>query len=304
MTFEDFARGHRYVVIHEDDIGMTHGANIAFSELSALGTCSSGSVMVPCPWFAEAAELAAANRALDIGVHLTLTSEKKRYRWRPLTSPLASAGLTDAMGCFWPDVPNVRRHAAPDAVEVELRAQIDMAIAAGFDVTHLDSHMGTVMCPEFVDIYVRLGVDYKLPILLVRDYSTFNPRSYSGPLSNERYEAALSDAQARGFPVFERIYETPWQRTADAESAYGEIFRSIPEGLTFLSLHFNAPGDFEIIEPDLAYIRTEEYALFRSPLIGEWVRDNGLEVIGLRGIRDRLRARWAVHGAKANAGIR
>jgi predicted glycoside hydrolase/deacetylase ChbG (UPF0249 family) len=304
MTFEEFARGHRYVVIHEDDVGMTHGANTAFAELSALGTCSSGSVMVPCPWFAEAAELAAANRALDIGVHLTLTSEKKPYRWRPLTCPPASAGLTDPMGCFWPDVPNVRRHAAPDAVEAELRAQIETAIAVGFDLTHLDSHMGTVMCPEFVDIYLRLGVNYQLPILLAREYDTFNPRSYSGALTNERYDGALAAAQARGFPVFEMVCETPWHRTTDAESAYSEIFRSIPEGLTFLSLHFNAPGDFEVIEPAMAHIRTDEYALFRTPRISQWVRDNGLEVIGLRDIRDRLRAGCAVDGVQEDPGMR
>ena len=105
------------VVIHEDDVGMTHGANTAFAELSALGTCSAGSVMAPCPWFPEAVEMAMANPALDLGVHLTLNSEKKPYRWRPLTSPPQSAGLTDEAGYFWPDVPSVRKNAAPDAVE-------------------------------------------------------------------------------------------------------------------------------------------------------------------------------------------
>lgn len=293
MTFADVTRSHRYVVIYEDDIGMTHGANTAFAELCALGTCSSGSVMVPCPWFAEAADMAAANRALDIGVHLTLTSEKKPYRWRPLTAPPPSAGLTDAMGFFWPDVPNVRRHAVPDAVEAELRAQIETAIEAGLDLTHLDAHMGTAMCPEFVDIYVQLGIDYKLPILLVKDYNTFNPRSYSGPMTNERYDAALARARAKGFPVFEMVYETPWQRSTGAETAYHEIFQDIPEGMTFLSLHFNAPGDFEVIEPEYAHIRTDEYALFKTPQVAEWVRENGLEVIGLRDIRDRLRADFA-----------
>lgn len=148
MTAIDFARGRRCVVIHEDDFGMTHGANTAFVELSALGTCSSGSVMVPCPWFPELAEIAAANPALDLSMHLTLTGEKKPYRWRPLTNPPRSAGLTDSVGFFWPDVPNVRCHALPEAVEAELRAQIDIAIAAGLDVTHLDAHMGTVMCPR------------------------------------------------------------------------------------------------------------------------------------------------------------
>ena len=297
MTFENFAAGRRLVVIHEDDVGMSHGANTAFVELSALGACSSGSVMAPCPWFPEALQMALDNPTLDIGVHLTLTSEKQPYRWRPLTSPPRSAGLTDDLGYFWPDVPNVRRHAAPDAVEAELRAQIDTAIAAGLDLTHLDAHMGTVICPEFLDIYLRLGVDYQLPILLMRDYNTYNPRSYSGPMSNERYETVLAQAIGRGFPIFEIVYETPWHRSTDARTAYREIFRDIPEGLTFLSMHFNAPGDFEAIEPAQAHIRTEEYVLFRSGQIAEWVQAEGLEIIGLRAIRDQLRSDWAAPAA-------
>ena len=74
------------IVLHQDDVGMCHGANVAFSELSVLGSITSGSVMVPCPWFREAAEMAVANKSLDLGVHLTLTAEKEFYRWRPLTS--------------------------------------------------------------------------------------------------------------------------------------------------------------------------------------------------------------------------
>ena len=90
------------VVIHEDDVGMSHGANSAFVELSKLGSCSSGSVMVPCPWFPEAAEIARNDKSRDVGVHLTLTSEQKPYRWRPLTAPPPSAGLTDKFGYFCP----------------------------------------------------------------------------------------------------------------------------------------------------------------------------------------------------------
>ncbi len=73
------------VVIHQDDVGMCHGANVAFVELARLGHVTSGSVMVPCPWFTEIAEPAAADPTLDLGVHLTLTAEKAHYRWRPLT---------------------------------------------------------------------------------------------------------------------------------------------------------------------------------------------------------------------------
>jgi predicted glycoside hydrolase/deacetylase ChbG (UPF0249 family) len=288
LTTNDRAGGKR-VVIHEDDVGMTHGANAAFVELSKLGTCSSGSVMVPCPWFPEAAAIASGDPSLDIGVHLTLTSEQKPYRWRPLTAPPRSAGLTDEYGYFWPDVPRARK-AAPDAVEAELRAQLDTAIAAGIDPTHLDAHMGTAQMPEFVDILRGLGRDYRLPVLLVKDLTRYNPASVAGPLDTARYDAAVADAGAAGEPIFEIVFETPWARKTNAETAYRAIFAEIPTGLTFLSLHFNKPGDFEVIAPDSAHIRTEEYALFTTPKIGEWVKEFGVTVIGMRELRDELRA--------------
>ncbi len=290
MTHAETAKGRKLVVIHEDDVGMTHGSNTAFVELSALGTCSTGSVMAPCPWFPEAVEMAAANQSLDVGVHLTLTSEKKPYRWRPVTTPPRSAGLTDDMGYFWPDVPSARR-AAPAAVEAELRAPIDIALAGKIDVTHLDAHMGTALTPEFIDIYVRLGKDYKLPILLPKDYTKYNPCSYAGPTTTERYDAALAVAKEAGFALFDSVPETPWDRKTDAVTAYEAMFRGISEGLTFLSLHFNAPGDFEVIEPERAHIRTEEYAVFKSGKIAEWAKQFGLEIIGMRQMRDALRSR-------------
>ena len=176
-------------------------------------------------------------------------------------------------------------------MEAELRAQIDAALAAGIDVTHLDDHMGVVLMPEFIDIYRRLGRDYRLPILLVKDFSRFYPASYSGPIDTARYDAEVAAARSEGHPIFEEVFETPWTRTSDAETAYRAIFAGIPEGLTYLALHFNMPGDFEAIAPDSAHIRTEEYALFRTARIGEWVKEFGLDVIGMHGLRDELRAR-------------
>ncbi len=203
--------GAKRVVIHEDDVGMSHGANTAFVELMKLGTCSSGSVMVPCPWFPEAAEIAAADPSLDVGVHLTLTSEQKTYRWRPLTAPPKSAGLTDEQGYFWPDVPRARK-AAPEAVEAELRAQIEVAVAAGIDPTHFDAHMGTAQMPEFVAISRKLAAEYRVPMLLVKDYSRYNPASYAGPLDPAGYDAEIVKARAAGEPVFDIVQETPWAR--------------------------------------------------------------------------------------------
>ena len=295
MITNPYAVGSRTIVIHEDDVGMSHGANSAFQELSAMGACSSGSVMAPCPWFPEAAAIAKANRTLDLGVHLTLNSEKQPYRWRPLTSPPRSAGLTDEAGYFWPTVPAVRKSAVPEAVEAELRAQIDAALAAGIDVTHLDGHMGAVMMPEFVDIYYRLGRDYNLPILLVKDLQRFNPMSYAGPASPAKYDGVVAKARAASDPIFDLVIESPWSRKTDAETAYRAMFADLPEGLTYLSLHFNAPGDFEFIEPESAHIRTEEYAFFRSGKLPELLEKNGVTVIGMREVRERIRRLRSAH---------
>jgi len=283
------SNGAKRVVIHEDDVGMSHGANTAFVELCKLGTCSSGSVMVPCPWFPEAAAIAAGDPSLDVGVHLTLTSEQVPYRWRPLTAPPKSAGLTDDQGYFWPDVPHARK-AAPEAVEAELRAQIETALAGGIDPTHFDAHMGTAQMPEFVAISRRLAAEYRVPMLLVKDLTRYNPASYAGPLDPAPYDAEIVKSQAAGEPVFDIVFETPWARQTNAETAYRAIFAEILPGLTFLSMHFNQPSDFETINPEGARIRTEEYALFRTGKIKEWVQEFGVEVIGMRPLRDALRA--------------
>lgn len=277
------------VIIHEDDVGMTHGANTAFVTLSERGSCSCGSVMVPCPWFPEAAEMATTHRGLDLGVHLTLTSEQKPYRWRPLTAPPPSAGLTDEDGYFWPDVPSARK-AAPEAVEAELRAQLETALAAGIDVTHLDAHMGTAQMPEFTAIYRELAREHRLPVLLVKALDRYNPASYAGPLDTALYDAEVDAARSEGHPIVDIVHETPWDRTTDAETAYRAIFAEIDAGLTFLSMHFNTPGDFEPVNPIQAPIRTSEYELFNSGKIAEWVAEFDLEVIGMRGLREAFRA--------------
>ncbi|MBW8727648.1 MAG: ChbG/HpnK family deacetylase [Inquilinus limosus] len=190
----------RLVVVHGDDVGVSHGANTAFLELARLGLCTAGSVMVPCPWFPEIASIARDNPGLDLGVHLTLNSDMKPYRWRPLTG-VSKEGLTDPDGYFWAEVPDVRRNADPEAVERELRAQVEAALAAGIDVTHLDCHMGTAMMPEFVAIYERLGAHYRLPILLMKDYMTFSVMDYVGPVTTAEFNAASAKAQQRGNPV-------------------------------------------------------------------------------------------------------
>ena len=277
------------VVLHQDDVGMCHGANTAFVELSAHGSITSGSVMVPCPWFLEIAEAAAADDSLDLGVHVTLTAEKAHYKWGPLTRPGAASGLVDDNGFFYRDVSSVRRNAHPDAVEAEIRAQIDRALGCGIDVTHIDAHMGAALAPEFCDAYIRAGIDYRLPVLLTADIGGYAPNNHLVGVDQSTYAPFVERATAAGMPLCDRVLETNWQRTDPPRPLYEQMIRSCTEPLTFICLHPNAPGELEFIEPISSYIRTDEYDLFGSDDYRAWLSGQAIRPIGMRELRDQFR---------------
>jgi len=151
----------RLLIVNCDDLGSSHAANVGVYECLREGIATSATLMVPCPWAREAA---ARHRGEDVGVHLTLNSEWDLYRWGPLTQ---APSLLDGDGGFPRTVQEVWDHADLDEVRRELRTQIERAILWGFDVSHLDSHMGTLQLrPEFFDVYLALAVDFDLPLRL------------------------------------------------------------------------------------------------------------------------------------------
>ena len=210
--------GTRVVIPHVDDVAVGHGANRAFVELAGKGFVTTGSVMVPCPWFPEIVALAQQQPALDLGVHLTLTSESRACRWRPISTTAKVSGLIDADGYMWPDVPALRRHAHKGAVEAECRAQIEAALAAGLDVTHLDTHMGAAAAPEFAELYVALGREYRLPVLLPRDARDLHPVLDLGPLDPDVLPPADRRLEAAGPAADRPLRDGPRDAPARAAS--------------------------------------------------------------------------------------
>ncbi|SHN24769.1 hypothetical protein SAMN04488057_113100 [Cyclobacterium lianum] len=160
-----FPTGARVVIFHVDDAGMSYESNEGTIRSIENGVATSCSIMMPCPWAASFIRHA-LQEPMDAGIHLTLTSEWSDYRWHPVSGKEAVPGLVDPEGAFWPSVNEVVRHASADEVEVEIRAQIDRALAMGLKPTHLDSHMGTLFYhPPFLERYIKVGVDYGIPVM-------------------------------------------------------------------------------------------------------------------------------------------
>jgi predicted glycoside hydrolase/deacetylase ChbG (UPF0249 family) len=168
--------GTKLLVVHADDLGETHSVNAAAIKALQGGTINSASMMVPCPWFPEIADYAKSHPDADFGLHLTLTSERVYYRWGPVAPADKVPSLVDLNGYFHHDWEE-GQHINAKEVDVELRAQIERALAMGVRPTHLDSHQYRLIMngKELFDTMLRVAHDYKLPVFVNRDWFADHP---------------------------------------------------------------------------------------------------------------------------------
>ena len=168
--------GTKLIVVHADDLGETHSVNAAAIKALQGGTINSASLMVPCPWFPEMADYAKSHPDADFGLHLTLTSERVYYRWGPVAPADKVPSLVDQNGYFHHEWKQ-GEHIDVKEVEIELRAQIERALAMGVRPTHLDSHQYRLIMngKELFDTMLRVAHEYKLPVFVTRDWFADHP---------------------------------------------------------------------------------------------------------------------------------
>jgi predicted glycoside hydrolase/deacetylase ChbG (UPF0249 family) len=217
------------LIVHADDIGLARSVNIAAARAFGAGGITSGSVMVPCPWFPDFAAYYREHGPLDVGIHITLTAEWEHYKWGGVSPAGEIPSLLDEHGYFYASVEEVATHAEPEEVEREIRAQIERALTFGIRPTHLDTHMGSVVAtPELFEIYVRLGEEYDLPVMLPRTWPQDVPEEF----------AEYLDAIAADRPLLDGLYmmyaDDP---TTSWGEAYGEMFAAMEPGLNQLIVH-------------------------------------------------------------------
>ena len=204
----------KVIILHADDIGMCPEANTSAKRQLTEGVIQSAAVMIPCPSSQEFINWAKDRPNLDIGLHLTLTSEWKTYRWGTVSNAAEVPGLLDEDKKMWHEVPQVVEHASAEEIEKEIRAQIEQSIAWGHKPTHIDTHMGTLFGhPSYVKAYMKVAEEYGIPANII-DIS--NPK-------------VLAEFRSKGYPMDDSVVKM--------SEAYSlpklDYFTSAPNGKTY-----------------------------------------------------------------------
>lgn len=257
----------RLLIINCDDLGMSHSANEGVYASLREGIATSATVMVPCPWAREAA---ARYDGEDVGVHLTLTAEFELYRWGPITH---APSLLGGGGGFPRTIEDVWEHADLDEAHRELRAQIERAIEWGFDVTHLDSHMGTLQLrPEFFDVYLDLAIEFRLPMRL-SDVGTQDLVGF--PFRDRADEEGIVAPDTL-------VYYSP----VGARPAFEAMLAALPPGVTEIYLHpATDHSELRALAPDAAGRIDDLHLLTTDEGIRAAVERSGAQLIGWRELR-------------------
>ncbi|MCZ7536803.1 MAG: polysaccharide deacetylase family protein [Acidimicrobiia bacterium] len=261
----------KLLILHCDDLGSSRSANTAVYDALRNGVATSASLMVPCPWARDAA---AMYRGEDVGVHLTLNSEWETLRWGPITH---SPSLLDGDGGFPRTIQDAWDHADLDEVRRECRAQLERAILWGFDVSHLDSHMGTLQLrADFFDVYLELAVDFRLPLRMA---GASAERVIGFPYRRLAAEAGVV------FP--DHLITTPMGSRPTIEKALADL----RPGVTEVYLHPAVDTDeLRSSHPDAA-TRIDDHALLTTdPTFRDLLERSGAELVGFRELRELQRS--------------
>ncbi|OZB90811.1 polysaccharide deacetylase family protein [Paenibacillus sp. XY044] len=293
-----YSPGERLLIVNADDYGMCHSANAGIQQLLAEGAISSTTIMMPCPWAKEAAEWAAARPNVDVGIHLTFTSEWDTYRWGPVTRRQTVLSLITEEGYFPRDCRTVETKARAAEIYAEMTGQIRLARRMGLTPTHLDNHMGSLYGLEtgrdFISLVLSICAGNGFPFRLPRHI----PASLPLPSAARRiHKARVREADSLGVVIPDYLIQLPFSlRPGETYESFRESMAaalcSLQSGVSELYIH---PA---VITDELMAIHHEwlkrgmELQIFRDPWIREVMRSQRIRQISWRSLQQlQLRRR-------------
>jgi hypothetical protein len=294
-----FPKGARVLILHVDDLGMSWDTNQGAIQALEKGVANSVSIMMPTPWVPGFAHYLKEHPQVDAGLHLTLTSEWKDYRWSPLMGKPKVPGLVDTEGAFWPNVQDVLNHATADEVEAEIRAQLERARTLGIEPTHMDSHMGTLFAkPEFTARYIKIGIETKIPVMIPGGHNAMIGQDLPAAVSDQMRAAGQQLWQA-GLPVLDDLHaasygwEYPKEQLTDealqkfATGKYIETIRKLKPGLTMVIMHCTAPSPVFSYISDSYKIRKGDMLAMLDPAFKKFLEKEKIILTTWREVKER-----------------
>jgi predicted glycoside hydrolase/deacetylase ChbG (UPF0249 family) len=267
----------KLLILHADDLAVAHSVNTASFDSLNSGAVSSASIMIPCPWLTEVADYAKHHPDADLGLHLTLTSEWKTYRWGSVAPNDKVVSLLEPDGIFYSTTEEVAANAYPVDAEREIRAPIGRAIAVGIHPTHLDSHMGSLFSrPEFIAAYIKVAHDFKLPFLALK------PADARAP-----FLSLLSSTDV----LLDAIVIAPQGLRADQTTDfYLNAIKNLKPGLTEIIVHLgHDDSELQAVMVDHedfgAAWRQRDYDIVNSPQFKQALRDNHVILVHWKDLR-------------------
>ena len=287
-----FPQGKKILLLHMDDAGMCPEANAAVESYIENGHLSSAAVMMPCLNAKSMIEWANSHPSADIGVHLTLTSEWKTYRWGPVSDPTKVPGLVDPDGKFYHEVPEVVMHATANEVEIEIRAQIEKAIVLGHKPTHIDTHMVTLYgSAEYVKVFLKVAEEYHIPANVI-DLSV---PEVAGKFKQQGYPINMDVIKNVGeyrLPKLDNFTSVPEGSTYEVKRAnFFNLVNTLNPGLTEIIFH---PA---MLTENLKTItgtwqqRVWESRLFADPAVHQFFKNEGIVITNWKEIMDRFESK-------------
>ena len=280
----------RKLIIHADDAGMSHSANQGTIESMRTGIVTSVSIITPAPWFKEFALFAKNNPQYDYGVHLALNSEWEVYRWGSAAPAGLVPSLLDEEGYLWDGVAQVAEHAKVEEVEIELRAQIDKALKFGVPLSHVDTHMGALLSrPDLVDVYVKVALDYNLPLLFLADHDGSLRKAY--PTLQDRFELNIGRIRDQKLPLLDHLVQIyGGDNLVERKAEYLREMSQIPDGVTQLIIHCGIDNaELRAITSSSAR-RNQDRELFSAPETKRFLDQQGIELITWKKIHEESKA--------------
>jgi len=279
-----FSNKDRVVIFHADDVGMFHSTVDAYIDLVDFGLLSSASVMTPCPWFHAIAKYSLDNSlsSIDLGVHLTLTSEWENYRWKPISTGDSMLELIDDNGYFKPELRLNYSKTIGESIDREFKLQIELAKSFGIDITHIDTHMLTAWHPDFLESYIKLGQNYKLPTLLVKN-DLFNFfKNINSSIVRKSFKVQQNVEELKYFPLIDNFYHMPLDHSDNRVEQIENILVSLPNGITHFTIHpAKDSAELRAVADDWPS-RVADYEAFMSNRLKQVVTKCGIHVIGYR----------------------